>query len=243
MSAPRIVFVGPSLAPGDRERHPALEFRPPAACGDVYRAASQSKRPAAIALIDGHFETAASPWHKELLWALSRGIPVIGASSLGALRAAEMQPYGMLGCGRVFRDYASGRLSDDDEVAVVHGPAELGWQAVSVALVNIRATLALAARRGVLDRQQGRRLATLAKAIFYKERDYATLLAAARREGWPARELARLGRWLEASAVDVKRDDALALLRRLRRALPPPRPRPRFVTSRYWEDFLAARGS
>lgn len=239
MSPRPIVFAGPSLVPGDRARFPGLEFLPPAACGDVFAAARL--RPPAIGLIDGLFETTASPWHKEILWALARGIPVIGAASLGALRAAEMRGHGMLGCGRIYRDFVAGRLTDDDEVTVEHAPPELGWRPISEPLANIRVTLAQAERSGLLERADVARLVADAKATFYKERSYDAVLASARRAGIGARRCAALARWLRAHAIDQKRLDALLLLRRLARGLSPPSPRPRFVTSRYWEAFVAAQ--
>src|SRR5688572_32760283 len=51
------------------------------------------------------------------------GVRVFGAASMGALRAAELQPFGMIGVGQVFQAYRRGHLTDDDEVAVAHGPA------------------------------------------------------------------------------------------------------------------------
>ena len=36
-----------------------------------------------IGLIDGFFENVASVWHKEILFALSEGVQVFGAASMG----------------------------------------------------------------------------------------------------------------------------------------------------------------
>src|SRR5690606_7891959 len=116
-----VVFAGPSLPPGElRARFPEFSFAGPAQCGDVYRAARQ--RPRAIGLIDGYFDHRLSVWHKELLWALSQAIPVYGAASMGALRAAELDVHGMIGVGVVYELFRRGELEEDDEVAVVHGP-------------------------------------------------------------------------------------------------------------------------
>ena len=46
----------------------------------------------------------------------------MGASSMGALRAAELSQFGMVGIGEVYQAFKLGRLEDDDEVAIVHGP-------------------------------------------------------------------------------------------------------------------------
>ena len=42
--------------------------------------------------------------------------------------------------GRIFEAFRDGELEDDDEVAVVHGPAGLGHIQISEAMVNMRAT-------------------------------------------------------------------------------------------------------
>ncbi|MBV5331336.1 tfuA protein, partial [bacterium] len=76
------------------------------------------------------------------------------ASSMGALRAAELHVFGMVGIGRVFADYRDLIHEDDDEVAVIHGPAELGYPALSEAMVNIRATIAQAVVERVLTTEE-----------------------------------------------------------------------------------------
>ena len=84
-------------------------------------------QPAAIAIIDGYFDSVPAVSHKEILVALSMGVPVYGAASMGALRVAELHHFGMIGVGRIFERYREGSLEDDDEVAVVHGSADAGF--------------------------------------------------------------------------------------------------------------------
>ena len=125
------VFTGPSLAAEAVARHAGLICLPPARQGDILRVARQ--QPVVIGLIDGVFDGSTAPWHKEILWALQQGIHVFGAASMGALRAAELHPFGMRGVGRIFEAYRDGLLEDDDEVAVLHGPAEMGHRRVGFA--------------------------------------------------------------------------------------------------------------
>ena len=134
-----VVFVGPTLTPNAVAESLEAEILPPVRQGDVYRVAR--KNPTAIGIIDGFFEGVPSVWHKEILWAIEQGIPVFGSASMGALRAAELADFGMIGVGRIFEDYYSGVLQDDDEVAVLHSPAELGFQSLSEPMVSIRATV------------------------------------------------------------------------------------------------------
>ena len=103
---------------------------PPVAVGDVL-ALARRRGVARIAIIDGYFERMAAVWHKEILLALERGIAVWGAASMGALRAAELAPFGMIGVGAIYRAFARGALVADDEVAVAHLPAEYGYRATS----------------------------------------------------------------------------------------------------------------
>jgi Uncharacterized conserved protein len=238
-----IVFAGPSLTARDRADHPGLVFRPPAACGDIARAVhegAKGRRPVAIGLVDGFFETAPSPWHKEILWALSLGIAVHGAASMGALRAAELHPFGMRGTGRIFAAYRDGLLDGDDEVAVQHGPAELGHIPLTEALVNIRATLAHAKAQSVIGPREVSGLLAQARSLFYKDRTWEAVLAAGLQEGLNAAALRRLAEWLPDGKVDLKRRDALDLVRTLSQGQVTPgedRP-PAFPRTIYWQNLI-----
>jgi hypothetical protein len=202
-----VVFVGPTLDAREvAARLPGADVRPPAAVGDVLAAARRGRR---IALIDGYFEHVAAVWHKEILVALERGAEVWGAASMGALRAAELAPFGMRGVGAVFRAFARGALDADDEVAVAHLPAEHGYRAVSDALVNLRDGIARAPGLAAAPRV---RLVELARARFYRERTWQTLLADASAARLPARELAALAARPRSSR---KAADARLLLRTL----------------------------
>jgi len=206
-----IVFTGPTLPPAEAAKLLDAVYLPPAAIGDVYRAAQ--RRPHAIGIIDGFFESIPSVWHKEVLWAMAQGIRVFGAASMGALRAAELAAFGMVGVGAVFEAYRDGVIEDDDEVAVVHGPAELGYPQLSEAMVNIRATLRKASTAGVVTPATEAALIDIGKSLFYKQRNYKRLLAAAGQSTLPGDELTRLQAWLPQNQVNQKRLDAIALLR------------------------------
>jgi hypothetical protein len=205
-----IVFLGPTL-PRDAARS-LLEatYLPPASQGDVYRAARTS--PFAIGLIDGYFDALPAVWHKEILWAMAQGVHVFGASSMGALRAAELDSYGMIGVGQVYASLRAGELEDDDEVAIVHGDASTGYRGLSEAMVNIRSTLRVARESGAIGQDAHDALVMLAKSTFYPERGYPGLLSAAGQAGISPHELSRLRDFLPSGRVDVKSADARALL-------------------------------
>lgn len=238
---PAVVFLGPTLdAAAARELFDA-DYRPPVAQGDVYRAVRAGAP--AIGIVDGFFQSQPSVWHKEILWALHEGVHVYGAASMGALRAAELATFGMVGVGEIFERLRERALIADDEVALVHGPAELGYRPMSVALVDIRATLAAAVERGVVDAEVAGRLCTIAARTFYPERRWEHLIETARDRGIAAAPLDRLERALPAVQVSRKRADALAMLRRMAadagRRPGPFRPGFRFEETLLWREMVA----
>jgi hypothetical protein len=179
MAGGPVVFLGPTLPAAEAAAMLQATYLPPAEQGSIVRAV-RAYSPQAIVLIDGAFGKVPAVRHKEILWALARGIPVFGAASMGAIRAAELARFGMRGHGFIYRWYARTFLADDDEVAVAMSPPELGSAALSEALVNIRLTLRHAARVGVLPAEPRRMLEQLARQTHFVDRLYPRLLAEAR---------------------------------------------------------------
>jgi hypothetical protein len=205
-----VIFAGPSLPPAHRSPDPALEWRPPVKQGEVYEAALT--RPAIIGITDGYFEVTPTVWHKEILWAMTQGIHVYGSASIGALRAAELDTFGMSGVGRIYESFRAGTLEDDDEVAVLHGPEELGYPSLTEAMVNIRATLDKAVAEGVFDPPLAARLTEIGKRLFYKERTWDLILRLATDRRLPPTALDNFVSWLRKGQVDQKRIDALEMI-------------------------------
>lgn len=214
----KVVFAGPSLHGRIRDGRiagaPSLACRGPARQGDIGRAVADGAT--AIGLIDGRFEDVAAPWHKEIVSALRAGIAVCGAASMGALRAAECAPFGMVGIGEVYRRYASGDLVDDDAVAQLHAPADLDHAPLTEALVNIEATVAALAAAGRIGSEEAVRLGAAARRLHFKARTFAALAAACAPPA-PSSE-GELAALLIAHRVDLKAADAMELVRYLDRA-------------------------
>jgi hypothetical protein len=213
------VFAGPSLWQARPTLPPDVALHPPVAAGDVYTAVlSGAER---IAIVDGLFGDRPAVRHKELLWALAQGVPVLGAASMGALRAAELAPWGIEGVGVVFEGYRCGRYTRDGDVAVAHAPPELGWQPLTLAIVDLEAIL----RRGLVamghttHRLEG--WLAVARAIPFVHRTRKRVVDSLRRAGDGA-PLEPLLRWLDEDAFSQKRADAEALLARLARPSPAP---------------------
>lgn len=207
------VFLGPSL-PVARARAvlPDACYVGPIRRGDLI--AVVKERPAIVGIIDGQFLQALAVSPREIFLALEAGITVLGAASMGALRAVEMSRYGMIGVGTIFRWFRDARLVAEDELAVAYDPAT--GAALSDALVNMRDAYSRAVAEQVISRDTRRVLIRLARGLYFPERTYPATLQLAEREV-PRAELNRLRLWLHQRAPDLKADDALRLLRLARR--------------------------
>ncbi|KAA9009481.1 TfuA-like protein [Histidinibacterium aquaticum] len=228
-----IVFAGPSLTPSDRQGADHVTFRPPVGRGDVLRALRC--RPRAIGVVDGVFGDAPAVLHKELLEAMSRGISVCGAASMGALRACELSRYGMVGIGRVFSDYASGRRTADADVAVLHGPAALHHQALTVPIVEVDETAEALQQSGHFSLSDAAKIRDAARRIFFADRTWSRLAEIAGREV----EVAGLEALLRRHHVHRKRHDACTLLAAIG-DIPVPETPPPALTLHYRRHLDAA---
>jgi hypothetical protein len=207
-----IVFLGPSLDGDSAEKILAAEYRPPAKRGDLITAAREGA--AIIGLIDGVFHQESAVAHREILAALKAGIRVIGSSSMGALRAAEMDTLGMVGIGEVYRMYKSGELIADDEVALVFDP--VSGMSLSEPLINIRFTMRQALHDGIIDAAAHDALLASAKSLFYPKRTYRAIVSGSGVKV-DAATRGRFLAWVETHACDQKRTDAIAALEYIHR--------------------------
>ncbi|MEV8507008.1 TfuA-like protein [Actinoplanes sp. NPDC051475] len=210
MSGPKmVVYAGPTISPD--EVHAVLPHavvRPPAARGDLL--AERWRRGDTAIVIDGYFRERRSVGHKEILLVVRQGVRVIGAASMGALRAVELGPYGMQGVGAVHDMYVSGEIDGDDEVGVLHGPAAMGYPARTVALVNLRYGCREGAAEGSVPADSGRRIVAAAKSLPFTFRTWPDLEA--RLEPADHDALRTLTARIDAGDWDLKRRDATAAL-------------------------------
>jgi hypothetical protein len=236
------VFLGPSLSWDEGFKIlPDTTFLPPAKAGDIYIAVKRGAQ--VIALVDGFFEQVPSVWHKEILYALSLGVHVFGASSMGALRAAELHPFGMVGIGRIFEAYRDGACEDDDEVAVIHAGQESGFEALSEAMVNVRDALSEALRRGFIGRATHDVIAREIKCRNYPQRSWLLVPEIAQQQHLPRAEVDVLMDFVMTNRPNRKRLDAIELLTELRRFIQAPfepfEPHFDFEATVFWDQLVA----
>lgn len=209
---PAVVFLGPTLKREAARQIADAVYLPPAAQGAIVQAVRRHA-PRCVLIIDGLFQSEPAVRHKEILWALDQGVAVLGAASMGALRAAELHPFGMEGVGLIYRWYRRWTGAPDDAVAVVHTPAELGAEALTLSLIDMLRTIKRAGRHGALTPEQMRHLEAAARRLNFRERLWANVLAGT---GIEAGQLARF-------VVEQKKQDAIAALRCLDKVNPPVR--------------------
>ncbi|WP_131761781.1 TfuA-like protein, partial [Actinomadura fibrosa] len=211
----RYLFAGPSLPDAaDLLAVDGITVLPPVAAGDLLALAPS--RGDVIGIVDGYFRQTRAVRHKEILALLQDGVAVLGAASMGALRAAELDTFGMRGVGRVYRDYKQGVLTADDEVALLHGSADEGYRPVTEALVNIRATLRLCVREGLLDESTADHLAATLASRPYRLRSYPELIRLVRDGGASTATVEAIRDLCATRAVNLKRQDALRLVDEMR---------------------------
>lgn len=227
----RCIFVGPSLKDAEMDRRIA-RFGP-AQLGSIYLAAKAGFR--IIGLVDGIFGNVPTVWHKEILYALAQGCVVCGSASIGALRAAELHAYGMHGIGLCYRLFRAEVITDDDEVAVLHGDAITNYAHFSEPLINARLTLRALRQRELLSSEQEIQIISGFKALHFSERTFAkyreTLISA-----FGAREGNRIHKLFQSRYRDLKREDAEELVRYLLNAHRAPVRSKFFIRTGPWRE-------
>jgi hypothetical protein len=227
------VYAGPTLDGVDLGRvDPEATVHSPIRHGDLFDPGIEPGD--TVLILDGVYHHLPALRHKEILDALDRGVRVIGAASIGALRAAELKPFGMVGVGKVFDLYHTGAIEGDDEVAVAHA-ADGRLTAFNLPLVNIRFILQAATRATVCDNHAAADVLEDLRRIYYPQRTLNELVRIARQRGetqfadWLLRQFDK-----DPHFGDQKRADALLALDYARSAGPVVVPDTRPDRSRDW---------
>ena len=193
-----VVFLGPSLPRSEAALLLDADYLPPIRRGDL---AALPDGVLFVGIVDGEFYQSLAVSTKEILLLLRRGVSVFGASSMGALRAAETYTFGMIGVGEIFAMYRDGVLDADDEVALTYDPVT--FRTLSDPLVNLRYALSLAVEAGVIGEEDSVGLIEQLRALYFPHRSYRALQALC-----PA----LVPFFRDRSVPDLKREDARQLL-------------------------------
>lgn len=203
-----LVFAGPTISRQEIQQHLDATILPPPAQGDLLSSLDKYC-PQAMGIIDMAFPRSA--WVSEVHYALRSGVAVYGAGAQGALRAVELQDYGMKGLGSVYADFASGTVSEDAAILACFTEQEGCYTKTSESLVNVTATLRAAHEQGLLNEAAWDHLAQRAGQLHWKQRRWDRLLLPEFFASLAAYE--KMCDWIQTNAVDVQKQDAIALLR------------------------------
>lgn len=180
-------------------------YKRPIQRGDLNLALKE--HPHIIGIIDGVFHQNSAVGHKEILNVMNSGVKVFGASSMGALRASELDSLGMAGIGYVYNQYTSGEVESDDDVAVMLDSETL--QALSEPLINMKYVFENAASENIITEKEKDDLLITAKKTYYPKRNYAQTLSESNLDNEKKDRLINFIR----ESKDIKKEDAKDLLR------------------------------
>ena len=207
-----VVFLGPSLPRSEAGRILDADLRPPVKRGDL---PALNDDVSVIGIIDGVFMGEAAVGHREIIDKLKSGVKIYGASSMGALRAAELKDFGMVGVGTIFDRYSKGEIEGDDEVALIFNPETL--EPLSEPLVNMRLNLENAMKKGLLEESEAVRIISCLKSLYFPKRTLRMLRDCIERN--LAHEKHRkVSDIFEHGYVDHKKEDAIELLTTIAKA-------------------------
>src|SRR5579862_3807004 len=165
-----IIFAGPSITQEQLAELTCADFAPPIRRGDIDRFFDYD----VFVVLDGEFGQNLSVSPKEILSVLRAGKTVIGASSMGALRASELDSCGMIGVGWVYEHFASASIRRDDDVALAFSPIDLS--PVTIPVIDIEYWTSLLTAKDVIDAREKKMICQAARRIFYADRTERTLM-------------------------------------------------------------------
>jgi hypothetical protein len=176
-----LIFHGPSISICDADRLTPAMHAPPIKRGDLDAVGGYS----VIVILDGEFGQSLAISAKEILRAIARGIVVIGASSMGALRASELDRDGMIGVGWIYNHFRRCTIRRDDDVAIAYSPVD--FVPLTVATIDVKYWTSRLVAAGLITRRDKERFIRVARSIFFSERTKERLIAAFQRAFGAAR--------------------------------------------------------
>lgn len=200
-----IIFTGPSLNHDEAREILDADYRPPIQRGDVTTALNDN--PDIIGIIDGVFHQQPAVSHREILDALKKGVTVVGGASMGALRASELDDFGMIGIGYVYNQYKNGLIESDDDVAIIINPLNL--EQLSDSLVSMEYNFKMMLDKGVISEDEFNMLIETAKSIFYPKRTYDLVF---KNVDIDSSKIEELKEFLDEYGTDIKRRDAIEVV-------------------------------
>ena len=209
-----LIYTGLSLPFSEAKEildsHDDIEvvYKRPTKRGDLSHDIKEN--PDIIAIIDGVFHQNSAVGHREILSVMKKGVKVYGSSSMGALRASELDVLGMEGIGYCYNEYASGNVTSDDDVAVMLDSETL--EALSVPLISMNYVFTNAVAENIITKEEKDELIKITKETYYPKRNYAQTLS---QSSLDADKKGKLIDFIRTSK-DIKKEDAKELLNHIK---------------------------
>jgi hypothetical protein len=207
-----------SLDAASALRHlPGARIAPPICRGDLIKDIDSGVH--AVVIIDGKFHQNLAVAPDEIVDALSCGIKVYGAASMGALRASELHPFGMIGHGMIFEHIVVTPDFRDDFLGQVFSDSDGAIRKLSHAYIDFYMNSLELERHGRLTFRERATLLKSYAGIFYADRGWPSLRAVLSKRRQPSRRLFELAERACLRMGSQKRRDAVDVLRRVGRDL------------------------
>jgi TfuA protein len=197
-----LVFAGGSIRASDVEPDADRLWTRPVEQGDLLAAVLDGFD--TILIIDGYFHTKFPCTTLEVMLAIEQCVHVFGAASMGALRAAELEAYGMTGMGYVYDTLKQQDIMGYHLVAQTYQEDD---RPLTVPLIEIRYFLEQARAAGVLEPAAFQAALDAADELHFMELTWSRFF-----DGVADESLRAFYDRQGAAAFEVKRLDAQLLL-------------------------------
>jgi len=202
-----VIYTGLSICFDEAKSILDADYQPPIKRGDIDNLLNNRDDMEIIGIIDGVFHQSPAVSHKEILRALKDNITVVGGASMGALRACELYPYGMIGIGNIFEDYKNGTIESDDDVAVSLDPTT--YEQLSDSWINMKYNFNKAQKDNILSQEDVDNLLATSKDIYYPKRSFEYVI---KKSELTEYKKTKLTKYLDKNKFDIKHDDAKAVI-------------------------------
>jgi len=209
-----VIYTGLSICFDEAKSILDADYQPPIKRGDIDNLLNNRDDMEIIGIIDGVFHQSPAVSHKEILRALKDNITVVGGASMGALRACELYPYGMIGIGNIFEDYKNGTIESDDDVAVSLDPTT--YEQLSDSWINMKYNFNKAQKDNILSQEDVDNLLATSKDIYYPKRSFEYVIKKSELTEYKKTELTK---YLDKNKFDIKHDDAKAVIEYIKTSL------------------------
>lgn len=202
-----VIYTGLSIPFDEAKSILDADYKPPIKRGDINTLLDKRDDVKIIGIIDGVFHQTPAVSHKEILRALKDDIIVVGGASMGALRACELYPYGMIGIGHIFEDYKNGTIESDDDVAVSLDPTT--YEQLSDSWINMKYNFNKAQENNIISQEDVDNLLATSKDIYYPKRSFEYVI---KKSELSEDKKTELTHYLYNYKFDIKYDDAKAVI-------------------------------